>query len=110
MIHSMTGYAAASADITWTVHLANSKAAHPNRGNDPTGDLVIDPGSRTLTGPDQQQLFDTGSIRFTGQQAVSVPLGEIRTDLTLVKVASLADAIGALESLQQGADDRVPRC
>lgn len=70
----------ASADITWTVHLVNSKAAHPNRGNAPAGDLVIDPGSRTLTGPDQQQLFDSGSIRFAGQQAVAVPLGEMRTD------------------------------
>ena len=46
---------------TWTVHLVNAKAAHPGRGNsEPAGDLTIDPGPRTLTGPDQRQLFDDG--------------------------------------------------
>lgn len=71
----------AEADITWTVHLVNAKAAHPNRGNpEPVADLTIDPGARTLTGPDQRQQLDTGRIHFGGQAAVTVPLGEIRTD------------------------------
>jgi hypothetical protein len=71
----------AEADITWTVHLANRKAAYPGRGNsEPTGDLVIDPGARTTNGPNQQRLFDTGTIRFSGQSAVTVALGEMRSD------------------------------
>ncbi len=37
-------------------------------------------------------------------------LAGVRTDMTLVKVATLSDAIGALKTLQQGGDDRVPRC
>lgn len=69
----------AEAEITWTVHLANSKAAFPGRGN-AGGDLTIDPGARTATGPGQRHLFDTGSIRFAGEATVTVPLGEIRTD------------------------------
>ncbi|TDW92410.1 LodA/GoxA family CTQ-dependent oxidase [Kribbella sp. VKM Ac-2566] len=71
----------ASAEISWTVHLVNAKAAHPNRGNsEPIGQLAIDPGPRTLTGPDQRELFDTGTIDFSGQPSVTVPLGEIRSD------------------------------
>jgi hypothetical protein len=70
----------ADAQITWTVHLANGKAAHPNRGNGADPVLTIDPGSRTLTGPDQRQLFDSGIIHFTGESPVTVPLGEIRSD------------------------------
>lgn len=71
----------ATAEISWTVHLVNAKAAHPNRGNsEPAGQLTIDPGPRTLTGPDQRELFDTGTIDFSGQPAVTVPLGEIRSD------------------------------
>ncbi len=71
----------AEADITWTVHLANAKAAFPGRGNsEPAGDLTIDPGARTTTGPDQRRLFDTGTIHFNGQSAATVPLGELRTD------------------------------
>ena len=71
----------AEAEITWTVHLVNSKAAHPDRGNtEPAGDLTIDPGPRTLTGPDQRLLFDNGTIHFAGEPVVTVPLGEIRTD------------------------------
>jgi hypothetical protein len=70
-----------SADISWTVHLVNAKAAHPGRGNsEPAGDLTIDPGSRTVAGPDQRQLVDTGTIHFSGESVVTVPLGEIRTD------------------------------
>ncbi|TDO58991.1 von Willebrand factor type A domain-containing protein [Kribbella sp. VKM Ac-2571] len=71
----------AAAEISWTVHLVNAKAAHPNRGNsEPIGQLTIDPGPRTLTGPDQRELFDTGTIDFSGQPSVTVPLGEIRSD------------------------------
>jgi hypothetical protein len=71
----------AEAEISWTVHLVNKKAAYPGRGNnEPAGDLTIDPGARTLTGPDQRQLLDTGTIRFAGQPTVTVPLGEIRSD------------------------------
>ena len=69
------------AEISWTVHLVNAKAAHPGRGNsEPAGDLTIDPGPRTVTGPDQRQLFDDGVIHFAGEPVVTVPLGEIRTD------------------------------
>ncbi|MFF0267464.1 LodA/GoxA family CTQ-dependent oxidase [Kribbella sp. NPDC004536] len=71
----------ATAEISWTVHLVNAKAAHPSRGNsEPAGQVTIDPGPRTLTGPDQRQLFDTGTISFAGQSTVTVPLGELRSD------------------------------
>ena len=71
----------AEADITWTVHLVNKKAAYPGRGNsESAADLSIDPGARSTTGPNQQQLFDNGVIRFSGQPATTVPLGEIRSD------------------------------
>jgi len=70
-----------TADITWTVHLVNKKAAYPGRGNsESAGDLTIDPGARSTTGPDQQQLFDNGVIRFSGDPATTVPLGEMRSD------------------------------
>jgi len=68
-------------DITWSVHLVNKKASV--NGRNPTGistDLIIDPGSRTLTGPNQRAQFDTGVITFPGKPSVVVPLGEIRTD------------------------------
>ena len=68
----------AVADITWTVHLVNKKPAFYSN-SEPAADLTIDPGSRTLTGPNQQQLFDTGTIAFAGIPVV-VPLGEIRSD------------------------------
>jgi hypothetical protein len=71
----------AEADITWTVHLVNKKAAHPQRGNDePPIDLTIDPGPRTINGPNQRSLFDTGTIRFSEAPITTVPLGEIRSD------------------------------
>jgi PDZ domain-containing protein len=38
-------------------------------------------------------------------------LAGVRTDMTLVKVATLSDAIGALQTLEQpGGADRLPRC
>ena len=61
--------------------MVNKKASHPQRGNSesPT-DLTIDPGPRTINGPNQQSLFDTGTIRFSGAPVTTVPLGEIRSD------------------------------
>lgn len=72
---------AAEADITWTVHLANKKAAVNNRNpGGSASDLTIDPGARTVTGPLQKASFDTGSISFPDGTSASVPLGELRTD------------------------------
>jgi hypothetical protein len=98
--------APAAATTTWTVALANRKAAAPKfldngrptidaktgrflqnspaRRNNATGDdvadsdLIIAPGSRSLSGLNQGPApFDTGKFR-----GVAVPLGEIRTDQT----------------------------
>jgi hypothetical protein len=78
---------AKDADITWTVRLANQKPAwkqfdglNPNAPlrNPSVADrnsLIIDPGPRSLTGPNRAVPFDTGT--FLG---VAVPLGEVRTD------------------------------
>lgn len=85
------------ADITWTVHVANKKAAWYQfdtaldipeakpatlRNAHFTGEqrkqLVIDPGSRSISGRDQKggsYRFDSG--RFLGEP---VYLGELRTD------------------------------
>lgn len=74
------------ADITWTVHLVNKKASVNDRNVAKLGDtlnpsdLIIDPGPKTLTGPNQSKLFDTGKIKFSTGDPVVVPLGEIRTD------------------------------
>jgi hypothetical protein len=79
---------AAEATITWTAHLANTKGAadlfvgpfEPNAGprnatiND-RNSLKIDPGERSITGPNQSASFETGT--FMG---VTVPLGEMRTE------------------------------
>src|SRR5712671_6616027 len=71
----------AEADITWTVHLVNKKAANPGRNNtESAADLTIDPGTRTLTGPNQRKLFDNGRIKLSGAPTTTVPLGEILTD------------------------------
>jgi len=72
----------AQAEITWTVHVANRKAGYSGRGNiEPAADLAIDPGARSIAAPNQSQAFDTGRIRFGGGAAVTVPLGEMRTDV-----------------------------
>jgi hypothetical protein len=75
------------ATITWTVHLANKKAAWHrfeglkadtalrNSNVSDRGSLAIDPGERSLTGRNQTSHFDSGL--FMGKD---VPLGEIRTD------------------------------
>jgi hypothetical protein len=75
---SVVELTAADANISWTVHLANRKAAIHNPGS--PADLTIDPGPRTLAGPDQRALFDDGTITLPGAPTVTVPLGEIRTD------------------------------
>src|SRR5262245_61211403 len=80
---------AADAEITWTVHLANRKAAAPNfakpgggRRNHATGNdiqdapLIIDPGPRHVSGASAPPaFFDSGAFKN-----VPVPLGDIRTD------------------------------
>lgn len=78
---------AKDAEITWTVDLANTKAAWRrfeglnrkapprNAGVKNRDSLMIKPGPRSLSGPNQAAKFDTG--HFLG---VKVPLGEIRTD------------------------------
>lgn len=76
------------ATITWTVHLANRKAAAPRfvqpnkRRNDATGNdaldahLIIDPGPRQCSGASVPPIsFDTGLFMNT-----PVLLGDIRTD------------------------------
>ena len=68
------------ATITWTVELANKKAAFAGRGNSGSAaDLSITPGPRTLNGPNQRKLFDNGTIKLSNI-STTVPLGEIRTD------------------------------
>ena len=85
---------AADAEITWTVHVANSKAAwyhfdtaldipeaQPTPRRNPAylgsrrAALVVDPGRRTITGANQSAAFDSGTFLD-----VPVALGEIRTD------------------------------
>src|SRR5262249_53834681 len=78
----------AVAQITWTVELANTKAAFnefhgightkgPLRNASITdrSSLMITPGPRTITSLNGAAFFDTG--RFQG---IPVPLGEIQTD------------------------------
>ena len=93
VLHEVT---AAHASVTWSVHLANKKGEwdrfqgrigedlpldrrRPNAArNADVADresLIIDPGSRSVTGPNQSAIFDGGA--FLG---IEVPLGEIRTD------------------------------
>jgi L-lysine epsilon oxidase-like protein/VWA domain-containing protein len=69
------------AEITWTVHLVNKKAANPGRGNtESAANMTIDPGSRTLNGPNQTKVFDNGEIKFASAPVTKVPLGEVRSD------------------------------
>jgi hypothetical protein len=94
--HAVKEITADDAEITWRVHLANRKAGWYQfnnamdlgdyamearyRNQDILGDeretLIIDPGSRTISGRDSSgAVFDTG--KFMGKV---VPLGELRTD------------------------------
>ena len=76
------------AEIKWTVQLANKKASVNDRNPPKAGKkkdskkLIIDPGPRTLTGPDQRKIFDTGKITFSDFPTIDVPLGEIRTEVS----------------------------
>jgi hypothetical protein len=75
------------ATIVWTAHLANTKAswkrfagtvddpALRNAGIADRASLEIDPGPRTLDGPNQAAGFNTGHFR-----GAEVPLGEMQTD------------------------------
>lgn len=77
----------AVADITWTVELANTKAAFNrfegighvgtlrNASVTDRSSLMITPGPRTVDGPNGSAYFDTGL--FMG---IPVPLGEMQTD------------------------------
>jgi hypothetical protein len=87
----------AQAEITWTVHLANTKAEWDrfagtlgeelplgqrlehdfwrNRTIEDRESLKIDPGPRTVTGPNQTATFDGGKFRN-----IEVPLGDLKTD------------------------------
>jgi L-Lysine epsilon oxidase N-terminal/L-lysine epsilon oxidase C-terminal domain len=71
--------------LTWTVHLVNRKGVarrqygfkHGYRNGGVTCDpddpsLIIDPGARSVSEPDERQLIDTGRFRNT-----TVPLGEM---------------------------------
>jgi len=81
---------AANATIEWTVHLVNRKAVGPGFPGGGTRNagysgadrdaLIIDPGSRTLDGPDQHKEFDTGTFKVKNHPAVKVMLGQVRTD------------------------------
>lgn len=73
---------AGAADITWTVHLVNRKAASAGflgalRNPEETDRerLVIDPGPRSVSGPGGTARLGGGRFRNT-----SVPLGEIVID------------------------------
>src|SRR5262249_22974193 len=78
---------AGDADIKWTVHLANKKAAWKkfdglngnaalrNASEKNRTKLVIDPGERVLNKNNSNALFDTGTFYDK-----IVPLGEMRMD------------------------------
>jgi len=89
---SATEVRAADAEIEWTVHVANRKGAAPefppsaskaprqggrlrNAKQTKRELLVIDPGARTVAGPEGRATFDSGT--FLGKE---VPLGEMRAD------------------------------
>ena len=77
----------ADADIKWSVHLANKKAAWKqfdglnsntplrNASEKNRNKLIIDPGMRTLNKINTNALFDTGTFYDK-----TVPLGEMRMD------------------------------
>ena len=78
---------ATDADISWTVHLANKKAAWKefdgqdlnrplrNKLEKNRSRLIIDPGERTLDKINSSALFDTGTFYDK-----VVPIGEMRMD------------------------------
>ncbi len=66
--------------VSWTVHLVNKKAATGRNAGVNALDVTIDPGARTINGPNQNAKFDTGVFKVPAGSPVTVPLGEIRTD------------------------------
>jgi hypothetical protein len=58
----------ADGTIQWTVHLANAKAQEREG-------ITIDPGPRTLNGPNDEATFANGTYK-----GIEVPLGEAHTD------------------------------
>lgn len=74
----------ADATIEWTVALGNRKAALGNRNTSVTGadrdGLAITPSAATVSGPNEVAKLDDGVFKLPSQPAVSVPLGEIRTE------------------------------
>jgi len=60
--------------IKWTVHLANAKAVFQGEAGG-----LIDPGPRTLTGPNDSATFANGTYTYSDQN-VEVPLGDAVTD------------------------------
>jgi hypothetical protein len=70
----------ADGPISWTVQLTNKKAATGRNSGVSATDITIDPGPRTINGANQNAKFDTGTFKLPSAGAVTVPLGEIRTD------------------------------
>jgi hypothetical protein len=79
---------ARDADITWTVHVTNGKAASQfsglrdkkkiklrNRKVKNRAELIIDPGPRSIRGRNQSAPFDGGKFR-----SLEVPLGRMLTE------------------------------
>jgi hypothetical protein len=60
--------------VQWTVHLANAKAVFQGEAGG-----VIDPGPRTLNGPNDSATFANGTYTISGVD-VEVPLGDALTD------------------------------
>jgi L-Lysine epsilon oxidase N-terminal/L-lysine epsilon oxidase C-terminal domain len=60
--------------IQWTVHLSNAKAVFQGEAGG-----LIDPGPRTLNGPNDTATFANGTYTVSGQ-TVEVPLGDASTD------------------------------
>lgn len=90
---------AADADITWTVHLVNRKAAAPRLRPGPDGQrirnghvegddraaLAIDPGPRSISGRRKgkgkpRSRFTAGVFGVADVPEVAIELGELRTD------------------------------
>jgi hypothetical protein len=91
-LKSATELTADQAQISWTVHLVNGKGAAEefppvatrraiaeprlrNAGHSGRGELVIDPGPRTVSASQPRAVFDKGTFLGT-----PVPLGELRRE------------------------------
>ncbi|MEU0793019.1 LodA/GoxA family CTQ-dependent oxidase [Amycolatopsis sp. NPDC005961] len=107
-------------EITWTVHLVNAKAAarlfrpdstrNRSYSRDALGDLVIDPGPRTVDRRRRRAEFDTGEFTLRGRRPQRVPLGEIRLDdegrlLVFGGAGAAGSPAGTPLSVQDDSDD-----